>query len=855
MHVTLTGGDASFFMTEAAPLLRAMREAGHSVTVMAPRFDARSTAALNAMGVETRTFASPREGVIPLRNAVSVFSLWRAFRTQRADAVLNCGVPCIIHGSLAAHLAGINRIFALVNDAASAFPGHARTLLADRSVLAEAAGQCPAANGTRPAEEYPAAPRSAEKAQAAVDTAHTYAADTASRPEQPSAAAPASPDKSDGPDGSGGPNETSKADGTETPDRNIQAGQSGLPEQVEQAGPTESPEQAEPTEQAGSAFAKPFRRARKALITRAEKAAADSAKAADPHAPLDPDALAEQAGYAGRGQSFVRLAKTTFARFAAHMRTRFRVASCKAALSANRTVFFLNSDERAIFTKGRILPQQTRSCLTSGFGVDIQAHAATPLPDTSPGMEFLCIARLIHHSGVEEFAEAARLVRLEYPESRFRLIGQTVEDATALSPSDLSLWKMWLTIEHADSGAPDQAAMAQALAGATVFVLPSVHEAMPAATLHALAAGRPVITTDAPGCRETVLHCANGYLVPPRNAKALAEAMLRCIREPQILPAMAQASRRYAEERFDMRKATRPLLREMHLAHAGPETVLPQTVLSGAVKRAFDLVLAVPLSILLLPVMAVVAWKVRTRISKDILFRQERPGKEGKLFRILKFKTMTDAVDEHGSLLPDADRLPPLGKRLRAASLDELPELWNVIRGEMSLVGPRPLLPSYLERYSPRQARRHEVRPGITGWAQVNGRNSASWQERLEMDVWYVDNHSLWLDMRILFLTVWNVLRRKDISAPGHATCPEFMGNDASSACPGMQEEEQATGNAPASGNSVDSGDSAASGGSPAQAGSGSHGETAGVQPHPVVTEDTAPHAAATESKTSPEKP
>ncbi|GFM36585.1 sugar transferase [Desulfovibrio psychrotolerans] len=844
MHVTLTGGDASFFTTEAAPLLRAMREAGHSVTVMAPRFDARTTAALTAMGVDTHTFASPREGIIPLRNAVSVFSLWRAFRARRSDTVLNCGVPCIIHGSLAAHLAGTRRIFALVNDAASAFPGHARTLLADRSILAETSSQCPAGNNGSTAEDVPAARRSAEMTQAAAKTAQPWADDTTLRPAQPSAATPSSPD---GPYGTGGTGETDGTGNTGGTDETNGTELNLQTQQTEQAEQTELEGQTEPAGQADSAFAKPLRRARKALITRADKTAAESDTAADPHAPLDPDALAEQAGYAGRGQSFVRLAKATFARLAAHLRTRFRVASCKAALSANRTVFFLNSDDRTIFTKGRILPVHTRHCLTSGFGVDIQAHAATPLPDTSPGMEFLCIARLTRLSGVEEFAEAARLVRQQYPESRFRLIGQTVEDPMALSPSDLSLWKMWLTIEPPDSVAPDASVMERALAGATVFVLPSVHEAMPAATLRALAAGRPVITTDAPGCRETVLHCANGYLVPPRNAQSLAEAMLRCIREPQILPAMGEASRRYAEERFDMHKATRPLLREMHLAHAGPETVLPQTVLSSAVKRAFDLVLAVPLCVLLLPVMAVVAWKVRTRISKDVFFRQERPGKEGKLFRILKFKTMTDAVDEHGALLPDADRLPLLGKRLRAASLDELPELWNVIRGEMSLVGPRPLLPSYLERYSPRQARRHEVRPGITGWAQVNGRNSASWQERLEMDVWYVDNHSLWLDMRILFLTVWNVLRRKDISAPGHATCPEFMGNDPSAACPGMPEEEQTTGTSPASG---------ASSASPASDGSGSHGNSGGTQPQPATPEDTATQAAAAaDSKHPPEKP
>jgi lipopolysaccharide/colanic/teichoic acid biosynthesis glycosyltransferase len=194
-------------------------------------------------------------------------------------------------------------------------------------------------------------------------------------------------------------------------------------------------------------------------------------------------------------------------------------------------------------------------------------------------------------------------------------------------------------------------------------------------------------------------------------------------------------------------------------------------------KRIFDIVAASLGLVLLSPVLLVIAVLVRVFHGAPVLFGQVRPGYQGRLFRIYKFRTMTDARAPDGSLLPDAERLTPLGRFLRATSLDELPELFNVLRGEMSLVGPRPLLVQYLERYSPEQMRRHEVLPGLTGWAQVNGRNALTWQEKFALDVWYVDHWSFWLDIKILFLTLWKVLRREGISQPGHATAEEFMGN------------------------------------------------------------------------------
>lgn len=193
-------------------------------------------------------------------------------------------------------------------------------------------------------------------------------------------------------------------------------------------------------------------------------------------------------------------------------------------------------------------------------------------------------------------------------------------------------------------------------------------------------------------------------------------------------------------------------------------------------KRFVDVVFSLGALIVLAPVLGALAVLVRFKLGKPILFRQQRPGLGAKPFLMLKFRTMTDARDVQGELLPDAQRLPPFGRFLRAASLDELPELWNVLRGEMSMVGPRPLLMQYLPRYTSEQKRRHDVRPGVTGWAQVNGRNAISWEKKFELDVWYVDHQSLWLDARILLLTLEKVVRRADINQHGQATQTEFMG-------------------------------------------------------------------------------
>jgi lipopolysaccharide/colanic/teichoic acid biosynthesis glycosyltransferase len=192
------------------------------------------------------------------------------------------------------------------------------------------------------------------------------------------------------------------------------------------------------------------------------------------------------------------------------------------------------------------------------------------------------------------------------------------------------------------------------------------------------------------------------------------------------------------------------------------------------VKRLFDLTLIILSLPLLLPLYLVVAWLVRSKLGVPILFRQIRPGKNAKQFEMIKFRTMTDERDSNGELLPDAVRLTKFGQFLRSSSLDELPELWNVLKGDMSLVGPRPLLMEYVPLYSPEQARRHAMRPGVSGWAQVNGRNAIGWEEKFKLDVWYVDNRSFWLDIKVICLTLKKVIVRDGISADGEATMSKF---------------------------------------------------------------------------------
>lgn len=288
-----------------------------------------------------------------------------------------------------------------------------------------------------------------------------------------------------------------------------------------------------------------------------------------------------------------------------------------------------------------------------------------------------------------------------------------------------------------------------------------------------MAAGRPTILAIDGVIREVIESAQGGIFVPPGNDMALAEAVRGLSNDRAQAEAMGRAARSYVVENFNRHQHSR---RFAHLVEyvAKQNRAEHQTFYRSCGKRSLDLVFSMCLTVLLIPLLLLLAIFVRLKLGSPILFRQQRPGLQGRPFTIYKFRTMTDSRDQFGNLLPDAERLTSFGQSLRSTSLDELPELFNVLKGDMSLVGPRPLLLQYLERYTSEQARRHDVKPGITGWAQVNGRNAITWQDKFKFDVWYVDNQSLSLDLKIVALTAWKILKREGITQSGQATAEEF---------------------------------------------------------------------------------
>ena len=292
-----------------------------------------------------------------------------------------------------------------------------------------------------------------------------------------------------------------------------------------------------------------------------------------------------------------------------------------------------------------------------------------------------------------------------------------------------------------------------------------------------MACGLPVVNNYPGWLAELIREHQLGIPVPPRDPEAFAEALIMLADQPAQVASMGSNSRTLAESRFSRRVLAdqwRQVLEATASCYARRRHGFLRKQVYAMLKGLLDRVAALVALLLLSPLLIVVALLVRWRFGSPVLFRQQRPGYRGKPFWLLKFRSMNNARDASGALLPDALRLTPFGRWLRATSIDELPELVNVLRGEMSFIGPRPLLMQYLPLYSPQQARRHDVKPGFSGWAQINGRNAISWDEKFRLDVWYVDQKCCRLDLYIFFLRIWKVIRRQGISASGEATMPPF---------------------------------------------------------------------------------
>lgn len=443
----------------------------------------------------------------------------------------------------------------------------------------------------------------------------------------------------------------------------------------------------------------------------------------------------------------------------------------RLAVSKAEAVFVFNRDDEGEMLRHGIVRRGQRIIQVPGSGIDTAVFEKLPVPEGPP--VFLMIARLLRDKGLGEYAAAARVVRAACPEARFQLLGPLDANPSSISAAELESWQAEGLVEYLG----ETKDVRPHLAAASVFVLPTYYrEGLPRTILEAMATGRAIVTTDTPGCRETVLAGQNGFLVKPRDAGSLADALLKFTTDRELAARFGAASRAIAEDRFDVRKVNAQLL-EVMTPEEKPSFAAPE---NGGSRRAVDFVAAALGLILLCPLMTFAALVALGGVGRPVLFRQMRAGRNGHPFCLNKFRTMTNALGLDGLPLPDEARVTPVGRLLRRTRLDELPQLWNVLRGDMSLFGPRPLLPETIVELGDAGRARCAVRPGLTGWAQVHGGPLLTQEDKLALDLWYVQNRTAMLDMSIIVRTLAVLVRDDRVVHPivgrAHASLGRWRG-------------------------------------------------------------------------------
>jgi lipopolysaccharide/colanic/teichoic acid biosynthesis glycosyltransferase len=459
-----------------------------------------------------------------------------------------------------------------------------------------------------------------------------------------------------------------------------------------------------------------------------------------------------------------------------------RLAEALACRLATSVYCVSHSVRRVVFDLG-ICPEAKVRTLGYGSCSGVDLHRFDPaargpadrsrvraqygIPEDAPLLGY--IGRLVLDKGIRELAAAWQRLRAEFPNLHLLCCGE-FEPQDPVPAEVRECLQNDPRVHFTDGFVAD---MPPVYAALEVCVLPTYREGLPTVALECAAMEVPLVATRVPGCTDAIRDGVTGLLVEAQSADALSRAIARLLRDPRLGKEMGRAAREFVRVRFSEESVFGSVLDEYR------RLLRESRSRPGFRERLVDVCGAIAGLVVFAPLMAAVSIAVRLRLGRPVLFRQPRAGRGGRPFLLHKFRTMVDARDSAGALLPDSERLTPLGRFLRGTSLDELPQLWNVLKGEMSLVGPRPLYADYVARYTPEQRRRLEVKPGLTGWAQVHGRNAITWEQKFELDVWYVENRSLPLDLGILAATLRKVLCGEGISQAGHASMPEYLGPSA----------------------------------------------------------------------------